>query len=110
MLFSNQRKHQISLPATDETGRTATMGFLVRYLCQHLMQDQRKDLFVIDDAVYVYLAPYKVNTGNLKDSKIFRRPGILVLINDADWELEGEENYEPKIADNILFVSTLHGG
>lgn len=23
-----------------------------------------------------------------------RRPGILVLINDADWELEGEEKYE----------------
>lgn len=57
MLFSNQRKHQILLPATDESGRTATLGFLVRYLCQHLMQDQRKDLFVIDGAVYVYLAP-----------------------------------------------------
>ncbi len=39
-----------------------------------------------------------------------RRPGILVLINDADWELEGEEAYELKSGDNILFVSTLHGG
>lgn len=38
------------------------------------------------------------------------RPGILVLINDADWELEGEEAYEIKSGDNILFVSTLHGG
>lgn len=38
------------------------------------------------------------------------RPGILVLINDADWELEGEESYELKSGDNILFVSTLHGG
>ena len=38
------------------------------------------------------------------------RPGILVLINDADWELEGEENYEVQPSDNILFVSTLHGG
>lgn len=44
------------------------------------------------------------------NSKISRRPGILVLINDADWGLEGEENYELKISDNILFVSTLHGG
>ncbi len=61
MLFSNQRKHQISLPATDEAGRTATLGFLVRYLCQHLMQDQRKELFVIDDAVYVHLASWNVN-------------------------------------------------
>jgi len=39
-----------------------------------------------------------------------RRPGILVLINDADWELEGEEKYEVQAGDNILFVSTLHGG
>lgn len=38
------------------------------------------------------------------------RPGILVLINDADWELEGEEAYEIRSGDEILFVSTLHGG
>ena len=38
------------------------------------------------------------------------RPGILVLINDADWELEGEDLYELKTNDNVLFVSTLHGG
>ena len=39
-----------------------------------------------------------------------RRPGILVLINDADWELEGEDQYKIQDSDNILFVSTLHGG
>ena len=39
-----------------------------------------------------------------------RRPGILVLINDADWELEGEEKYELQQKDEIVFVSTLHGG
>lgn len=39
-----------------------------------------------------------------------RRPGILVLINDADWELEGEGKYELQPKDNVLFVSTLHGG
>lgn len=38
------------------------------------------------------------------------RPGILVLINEADWELEGEENYELQDGDVVLFVSTLHGG
>lgn len=38
------------------------------------------------------------------------RPGILVLINDADWELEGGEAYLLQPGDNILFVSTLHGG
>lgn len=41
---------------------------------------------------------------------VARRPGILVLINDADWELEGEDGYEIREGDNILFVSTLHGG
>jgi ubiquitin related modifier 1 len=34
----------------------------------------------------------------------------LVLINDADWELEGEGQYRIQPADNIVFVSTLHGG
>jgi len=38
------------------------------------------------------------------------RPGILVLINDADWELLGELDYEIQENDNITFISTLHGG
>lgn len=39
-----------------------------------------------------------------------RRPGILVLINDADWELEGLDKYELCDDDEVVFVSTLHGG
>jgi ubiquitin related modifier 1 len=39
-----------------------------------------------------------------------RRPGILVLINDADWELEGMEEYVLQHNDRITFISTLHGG
>ncbi|KAF2087240.1 ubiquitin-like modifier 1 [Saccharata proteae CBS 121410] len=89
MLFSNERKHAISLPAKDENGETSNVAYLVRYLCQNVMRDHRKELFVLDDTV---------------------RPGILVLINDADWELEGEDKYELQKGDNILFVSTLHGG
>jgi hypothetical protein len=38
------------------------------------------------------------------------RPGILVLINDTDWELEGEGEYVLKDGDDIVFISTLHGG
>ncbi|POI24575.1 hypothetical protein CIB84_011674 [Bambusicola thoracicus] len=55
------------------------------------------------------------------------RPGILVLINDADWELmylevtfkaslffflglQGELDYKLQDQDNVLFISTLHGG
>lgn len=57
MLFSNQRKHHISLPAIDEHGKAATLAFLIRYLCAHLMKDQRKE-FVVDDVVYVIDAIY----------------------------------------------------
>ncbi|KAL8737954.1 MAG: hypothetical protein Q9181_001217, partial [Wetmoreana brouardii] len=89
MLFSNLRKHSISLPKRDENGNVSNAAFLVRYLCNHLMKDRRKELFVVDDTV---------------------RPGILVLINDADWELEGEGEYVLQKGDSILFVSTLHGG
>ncbi|KXJ84619.1 ubiquitin-related modifier 1 [Microdochium bolleyi] len=53
------------------------------------MDDPRSELFVLDQHL---------------------QPGILVLINDADWELEGEKAYEIQDGDNILFASTLHGG
>ncbi|KAI9844116.1 MAG: Ubiquitin- modifier 1 [Sclerophora amabilis] len=102
MLFSDQRKHHLSIPAVDRESSSgnddtppppppppANIAFLVRYLCRHVMRDRRQELFVLDGTV---------------------RPGILVLINDADWELEGEEKYELQQGDNILFVSTLHGG
>jgi len=38
------------------------------------------------------------------------RPGILVLVNDADWELEGERECVLGEGDEVVFVSTLHGG
>lgn len=38
------------------------------------------------------------------------RPGILVLINDADWELMGQLDYQLQTGDNVVFISTLHGG
>ena len=38
------------------------------------------------------------------------RPGILVLVNDADWELVGEGAYKLEKGDSVMFISTLHGG
>ncbi|XP_054159720.1 ubiquitin-related modifier 1 homolog [Oppia nitens] len=38
------------------------------------------------------------------------RPGILVLVNDVDWELLGQLQYQLKHNDRVLFISTLHGG
>ncbi|KAH8751722.1 ubiquitin-related modifier 1 [Hyaloscypha sp. PMI_1271] len=89
MLFSDERKHRLSVPAKDSKGAAVTVGWLVHYLCDEIMKDNRKEMFVLDGHV---------------------RPGILVLINDADWELEGEASYALQPNDNILFVSTLHGG
>jgi hypothetical protein len=57
--------------------------------------------------------PYSLRGVVYADARMtcaFSRPGILVLINDSDWELEGEDKYEIAEGDNILFVSTLHGG
>jgi len=89
MLFSNQRQHRVSIPAVLDDARSPNIGFLIDHLVENVMRDKRAELFLLDGHV---------------------RPGILVLINDADWELEGEEQYEIQPSDNILFVSTLHGG
>ncbi|CZT23604.1 probable Ubiquitin-related modifier 1 [Ramularia collo-cygni] len=89
LLFSNERKHKVSIPATDANNQPSNVAFLTQWLCENLMKDPRVDMFVLDGSV---------------------RPGILVLINDADWELEGEEKYELQSGDTIVFVSTLHGG
>ncbi|KAJ4370280.1 Ubiquitin- modifier 1 [Didymella sp. IMI 355093] len=89
LLFDNQKKYTLAIPSKDEYGIPSNVAFLVRYLCDKVMKDPRKDMFVLDDTV---------------------RPGILVLINEADWELEGEDQYELQKDDHIMFVSTLHGG
>lgn len=107
MLFSNERKHQVTLPGQTSDGSHPNIAFLLQYLVQNVMKDQRKELFILEGNVYV--PRNLVACGNLADQSS-RRPGILVLINDADWELEGEETYELQPGDNIVFVSTLHGG
>mmetsp|Transcript_38769 Transcript_38769/g.54049 ORF Transcript_38769/g.54049 Transcript_38769/m.54049 type:complete len:97 (-) Transcript_38769:735-1025(-) len=38
------------------------------------------------------------------------RPGVLVLINDTDWEILDTVDYQIKNGDEISFISTLHGG
>ncbi|KAF4397871.1 hypothetical protein G4B88_019592 [Cannabis sativa] len=38
------------------------------------------------------------------------RPGVLVLVNDCDWELSGQLNTTLEEKDVVVFISTLHGG
>ncbi|KAJ2491042.1 Ubiquitin- modifier 1 [Coemansia sp. RSA 2050] len=38
------------------------------------------------------------------------RPGIMVIINECDWEVMGELEYVLQNDDEVEFISTLHGG
>ncbi|KAK5289608.1 Ubiquitin-related modifier 1 [Exophiala xenobiotica] len=53
LLFDNVTKNAVSLSKDADNGNPPTVGYLVRYLCDHLMKDSRKELFVLDNAVYV---------------------------------------------------------
>ena len=85
LLFGKQKIHSIDLP---EENSSWTIRTLLIWIREHLLRE-RPELFLQGDSV---------------------RPGILVLINDTDWELLDGLNYQLQANDNILFVSTLHGG
>ncbi|MES1915039.1 MAG: hypothetical protein MHM6MM_007042 [Cercozoa sp. M6MM] len=85
LLFGNQKQHTLQIDRSDDT---ISMRELIDYLRQNLLQE-RPELFVQDDSVC---------------------PGILVLINDADWELEGGLDATVNTGDTVVFISTLHGG
>lgn len=51
MLFSDERKHKIPIPAQDSRGNAVTVGWLVNYLCEEVMKDPRKEMFVLDGHV-----------------------------------------------------------
>jgi ubiquitin related modifier 1 len=85
LLFGKQKNHSIDLP---DNKTSWTIKTLLVWIRENLLRE-RPELFIQGDSV---------------------RPGILVLINDTDWELLDGLNYELKSNDNILFVSTLHGG
>ncbi|KAF0539157.1 ubiquitin-related modifier 1 [Gigaspora margarita] len=88
LLFNNIKQKIIEIPSTINPPKPTTMKDLILWIKDNLLQE-RSELFVSGNTV---------------------RPGILVLINDTDWELEGELEYEIKDNDEIVFISTLHGG
>ncbi|XP_033340205.1 ubiquitin-related modifier 1 [Megalopta genalis] len=83
LLFNNKKKYDVNLP-----GNEWTIQSLLFWIKDNLLKE-RPELFLQGDTV---------------------RPGILVLVNDTDWELLGEGNYKLCSGDAILFISTLHGG
>lgn len=82
-LFGDKRKMQVDVP-----GDVVNLGELIQWVKNNLVKE-RHDMFVVGDGL---------------------RPGVLVLINDSDWELEGTTNYAFADGDHICFISTLHGG
>lgn len=79
------REHKVTLPHD-----TATMKDVIDHVAATVIANE-KDIPVF-----------------LEDGTV--RAGILVLINDTDWELEGMEEYVVEAGDVFTFTSTLHGG
>lgn len=52
MLFADQRRYTLAIPRLDKDGKTSDVAFLIDYLCLHVMQDNRKELFVLDNHLY----------------------------------------------------------
>ncbi|KAG8877917.1 Ubiquitin- modifier 1 [Tulasnella sp. 331] len=105
LLFDNKRSYRVTIPAhipnsspspvnsvssssSSSECPKSNVTFLIKWMRDNLLKE-RVELFMEGETV---------------------RPGILVLINDTDWELEGEGAYELKNGDEIVFISTLHGG
>lgn len=53
MLFSDQRIHKLTIPAHDKDGKPVNIAYLIEYLCQNVMKDIRRELFVLEDHMYV---------------------------------------------------------
>ncbi len=85
LLFDGVKKHTVKLPAQDSPW---TVKDLIEWIKVNLLKE-RPEFFVQGSTV---------------------RPGILILINDTDWELLGELEYQVQDGDVIVFISTLHGG
>ncbi|KAL9056026.1 MAG: hypothetical protein Q9162_003205 [Coniocarpon cinnabarinum] len=133
LLFNNTRHHTISLPISSSPTRpkaNPTIADLIAHLTQtfhsHLPKP-RRDLFSLnpdeeqdmqdseplhedDKGQGADVADLRKDADGKWRAGMTVRPGILVLINDADWELEEERETVLEEGDEVVFVSTLHGG
>lgn len=86
-LIFKKKEFQLDFKNNSENS-TVTIKDLVDELKKHILE--RPDFFLNKDGTV--------------------RPGILVIINDADWELFDKENTKLNDNDVVGFISTLHGG
>ncbi|OQV14306.1 putative Ubiquitin-related modifier 1 [Hypsibius exemplaris] len=93
LLFDNVKKLTIPLECVGgDTASKENKILTIKDLLQRLRQSylkQRPELFLQGDSI---------------------KPGILVVINDCDWELMGGPDYALAPGDTVVFISTLHGG
>jgi len=84
LLFDKTKNHLVEIPDKDKI----SLKDFLQWIKNNKLKE-RPELFVQDGSV---------------------RPGILVLINDCDWELMGGIDYTVEDGDSLVFISTLHGG
>lgn len=84
-MFDNVRNVKVDIPAKDSL---LTVRETMAWMRDNLLKE-RPEMFMKGDTI---------------------RPGVLVLVNDADWELSGLEDSEVENGDKVTFISTLHGG
>ncbi|KAF7070876.1 hypothetical protein CFC21_076316 [Triticum aestivum] len=87
LLEKSTKVHKVDVQPRDGEDK-ATMKGLLSWVKSNLVKE-RPEMFIKDDSV---------------------RPGVLVLINDCDWELCGGLDAELEDKDVVVFISTLHGG
>lgn len=86
LIFGGVKRTDIQLE--EPADRPLSIVDVMVYCRDHLLKE-RPELFMKGDSV---------------------RPGILVLINDCDWELSGSDESVVEEGDHVCFISTLHGG
>ncbi|GMG56122.1 unnamed protein product [Ambrosiozyma monospora] len=127
VIFGGQKyaTFKFKLPTTSTTTTTQpTMQDLLHLIVKNLLVDKKdRCMFVVPvSGIEIDNEAQNVENGGVKDGvkedgedgdeeeEVTVTPGILVLVNDTDWELEGELEYVLEDGDLISFTSTLHGG
>ncbi|CAD5229556.1 unnamed protein product [Bursaphelenchus okinawaensis] len=83
-LFGDKKQHDVTVDGD------VTVKQVIQWIVDNLLEDKSR-------------APLFADKGTV-------RPGILVMVNDVDWEITGGPATELKDNDEVSFISTLHGG
>ncbi|KAH7577833.1 hypothetical protein JRO89_XS01G0305300 [Xanthoceras sorbifolium] len=87
LLCESVKVHKVNVDTPNEAEKL-TMKDLLSWVSTNLIKE-RPEMFMKGDSV---------------------RPGVLVLVNDCDWELSGQLDTTLEEKDVVVFISTLHGG